>query len=411
MRIAQVAPLFEAVPPIGYGGTERVVSHLTEALVRQGHDVTLYASGDSRTSAKLVPITERALRGTSDWPDPAMPHVLAMERVAADADQFDVIHFHVDTLSLPYARRIATPSLLTLHGRLDLPGLPAFFSEFHDDTRLVSISNDQRRPLPTLPWLATVYHGIDVDLFPFVPEPKGDYLVFVGRISPEKRPDHAIEIARRAGMKLKIAAKVDAADREYFATTIAPLLTEPHVEFIGEVGDGDKGELLGNARALLFPIDWPEPFGLIMIEAMATGTPVIATRRGSVPEVVDHGVTGLIVDDVDGAVGAVEEVGTLDRAAVRRRFEERFSADRMASDYVRAYEMLLEERGRLPKPMPVVPAPRPVAVRPPAGRSVQANGFVTHRSSAAVSGTAAFERRARMAVAGSGEPVRPDGRS
>lgn len=405
MRIAQVAPLYEAVPPTGYGGTERVVAHLTDALVRQGHDVTLFASGDSRTSARLVPITERALRGTNDWPDPAMPHVLAMERVAAAAREFDVIHFHVDTLSLPYARRLATPSLLTLHGRLDLPGLPAFFSEFHDDTRLVSISNAQRTPLPTLPWLATVYHGVDPNLFPFVAEPQGDYLVFVGRISPEKRPDRAIEIARRTGMRLKIAAKIDAADREYFATTIAPMLTEPHVEFIGEVGDDGKGELLGNARALLFPIDWPEPFGLVMIESMATGTPIIAMRCGSVPEVVDHGVTGLIVDDVDGAVAAVEEVERLDRRAVRRRFEQRFSADRMAADYVRAYELLLAERAHAREPMLAGVGRQTATVRPSVLRARRGDGFVTHRQASRDGAAADWERRARTATAaGAREP-------
>lgn len=333
MRIAQVAPLYEPVPPAGYGGTERVVAHLTEALVRQAHDVTLFASGGSRTAAELVPVAERPLRESADWP------VLQMERVAALADRFDVIHFHVDALSLPYARRLRTPSLLTLHGRLDLPGLAAYFAEFGDGN-IVSISDAQREPLAGLRWLGTVHHGIADDTLEFAPEPAGDYLVFVGRISPEKRPDRAIEIARRAGLRLKIAAKVDPADRAYHERVIRPMLDDPCVEFLGEVCDDAKTELIGNARALLFPIDWPEPFGLILIESMATGTPVIAFRRGAVPEVVDDGITGLIVDDVDAAIEAVQRAGKLDRRLVRRRFEERFTADGMAREYAALYETL-----------------------------------------------------------------------
>jgi glycosyltransferase involved in cell wall biosynthesis len=338
MRIAQVAPLCESVPPRLYGGTERVVAYLTEALVQAGHEVTLFASGDSTTSAKHVPCCEQALR-LSGIHDATSSHVLMLEHVLQRAEQFDAIHFHIDSLPLPFARRMVTPSLLTMHGRLDLPDLPAVFAEF-DDVPLVSISDSQRAPLPKCAWIGTVYHGLPVDLHPFVATPE-DYVAFIGRISPEKRVDRAIEIARRVGMRLKIAAKIDAADRAYYEREVEPLLELPGVEYIGEIGEADKAEFLGNARALVFPIDWPEPFGLVMIESFACGTPVVAFRCGSVPEVVDDGVTGFVVDDVDGAAAALARIDALDRSRVREVFEQSFTAERMASDYVALYERLI----------------------------------------------------------------------
>jgi glycosyltransferase involved in cell wall biosynthesis len=348
MKIAQIAPLFESVPPKLYGGTERIVSYLTEELVRQGHDVTLFASGDSRTAARLVPCRPEAMRldpTVRDW----VPHFMPMlDQVRRRADEFDVLHFHIDFLHFPVIRPIAGRTVTTLHGRLDLPDLQPLYREF-SDVPLVSISRDQRRPMPPVNWAGTVHHGLPATLYPFYPFPEGDYLAFLGRISPEKRPDLAIEIARRAGIRLRIAAKVDRADEAYFREVIEPLLDDPLVEFIGEVGEGEKAAFLGNARALLFPIDWPEPFGLVMIEAMACGTPVIAFRRGSVPEVIDHGVSGWIVDDLDGAVEAVYNVGRLNRLQVRRRFEQRFTAERMARDYVAIYERLAS--GGLPVPV------------------------------------------------------------
>ena len=287
MRIAQVAPLCESVPPRLYGGTERVVAYLTEALVQAGHDVTLFASADSMTQAKLVPCCAQALR-LSGIHDANPSHVLMLERVLQRAEQFDVIHFHIDSLPLPFARRMVTPSLLTMHGRLDLPELPALFAEF-DDVPIVSISDAQREPLPSCGWSGTVYHGLPGDLHPFTATPQ-DYVAFIGRLSREKRVDRAVEIARRVGLPLKIAAKVDPSDRSYYETEVVPLLELPGVEYIGEIGEADKAEFLGNARALVFPIDWPEPFGLVMIEAFACGTPVVAFRHGSVHEAMEEGV-------------------------------------------------------------------------------------------------------------------------
>jgi glycosyltransferase involved in cell wall biosynthesis len=338
MRIAQVAPLIEAVPPQFYGGTERVVSYLTEELVRMGHEVTLFASGDSRTAARLVAGVPKALRLAGIHA--AEPyHLLLADQVLERAPEFDVVHFHLDYLHLPLARRASVAAVTTMHGRLDLPEVEAVFRRF-DDAPIVSISDAQREPLPVANWVATVHHGLPRDLHGFRPRP-GDYLAFLGRISPEKGIDAAVEIARRAGVRLRIAAKVDRADREYFEGRIAKLLAQPEVEYVGEIGDADKGEFLGNAIGLLFPVDWPEPFGLVMIEAMACGTPVIAFRRGSVPEVIDDGVTGFVVDDVPSAVGAVRRLGSIDRRHCRDEFERRFSAERMARDYLAVYARLI----------------------------------------------------------------------
>lgn len=339
MRIAQIAPLAEAVPPKLYGGTERVIWWLTEALVELGHDVTLYASGDSKTSARLVACAKTGLRlaGINDH----TASLLAMlERVRRDAGRYDVLHFHVDFLHFPTFRHLANKCLTTLHGRQDLPDFQPAFRTFRE-MKLVSISDDQRRPLPEGNFAGTVHHGLPQDLIPFDAE-GGDYLAFIGRISPEKRPDRAIEIAKRAGMKLKIAAKVDYADRAYFADKIEPLLDDPNIEFVGEIGDADKAAFLGGARAMLFPIDWPEPFGLVMIEAMAAGTPVITWPCGSTREVIEHGRSGFIVDSIEEAVAAVEAAGRIPRAGVRAAFEERFTARRMAEDYVRLYERMLD---------------------------------------------------------------------
>jgi glycosyltransferase involved in cell wall biosynthesis len=342
MRIAQVSPLFESVPPKYYGGTERVVSYLTEELVRHGHDVTLFASGDSVTKASLVAPCRRALRLDKHCVDQLAHHVLMMEMVAKQAASFDVIHFHIDYLHYPLSRRLDVPHVTTLHGRLDLPDLVDVYREFRD-VPVVSISHAQREPLAWANWQATVYHGLPPDLYRFRERP-GGYLAFLGRISPEKRVDRAIEIARRIGMRLRIAAKVDAVDRTYFAETIEPLLGGPYTEYVGEIGDGEKDDFLGNAYALLFPIDWPEPFGVVMIEALACGTPVIAYRRGSVPEVLDDGVTGFIVTELADAVAAAEQVSRLDRRRCRAVFEQRFTASRMARDYVGVYERVIKRR-------------------------------------------------------------------
>ncbi len=345
LRIAQVAPLDESVPPRLYGGTERVVSYLTEELVRLGHAVTLFASGDSRTSARLEPMCERAVRLDPRGPAGTALHVLMLERVFTRAAEFDVIHLYTDSLALPLARRQRTPCLLTLHGRLDMVGLPEVFAEF-SEMPLASISYAQRQAIPHANWIANVHHGLPLDQYVFVPNPQR-YLAFLGRVSPEKRVDDAIEIARRAGLPLKIAAKVDPRDAEYFARTIEPLLATPGVEFLGEIGDSDKGAFLGNAAAMLFPIDWPEPFGLVMIESMACGTPVIAYRRGSVPEVIDEGVTGFIVEGVEQAAAAVGAALRADRRRCRETVERRFSAARMAEDYCDIYRLLGEARCQL----------------------------------------------------------------
>ena len=345
MRIAQIAPLSEPVPPKLYGGTERVVSYLTEELVRQGHHVTLFASGDSETSAELAACCERGLRLDPQVRDPLAHHVLMLERVRRRATDFDILHFHTDYLSYSMIRDHCLPAVTTLHGRLDLPDLYPIYSEFND-VPLVSISEHQRLPLPPVNWVKTVYHGLPLDLYPFCERPSLDYVVFLGRVSPEKRPDRAIAIAWRAGVKLKMAAKIDRVDEEYFKTHIRPLLDKhtSHVEFFGEIELEERRALLGNALAMLFPIDWPEPFGLVMIEAMSCGTPVIAYRSGSVPEVVDDGVTGFVVNDEVDAVEAVKRVRILDRRAVRSRFEERFSVHRMVDDYVSLYKTWSRER-------------------------------------------------------------------
>lgn len=342
MRIAQVAPLVESVPPKFYGGTERVVSYLTEELVRQGHEVTLYASGDSRTCAHLTPVCETALRMCPGCADPMPHHLMLIEKVLQDADSFDVIHFHIDLLHFSAFRRHPTPTVSTLHGRLDLPDIVPLYREF-SDVPVVSISNHQRAPLPWLNWQQTIFHGLPEDLLEFHPGP-GSYLAFLGRISPEKRVDRAIRIAIDAGMELKIAAKVDKADRDYFDDAIKPLLDHSLVEFVGEITDREKGDFLGNACGLLFPIDWPEPFGLAMIEAMACGTPVIAYRRGSVPEVIDDGVTGFIVDSHAAAVAATGKLHELNRRRIRHVFDQKYTAARMAREYLSIYRNLPKYR-------------------------------------------------------------------
>lgn len=343
MRIAQVAPLFESVPPKLYGGTERVVSYLTEELVGSGHDVTLFASGDSQTSARLVAGCDRALWRDPDCRDTLPQHVRLMELVFREAWKFDVIHFHCDYVHFPLLRRSEVLAVTTLHGRVSPHDLGPLLEEY-PEVALVSISDDQRRPLPSANWKATVYHGLPRHLHTFRREAQ-DYLLFLGRISPEKRLDRAIEIARRTGRQLKVAAKIYDEDRSYYHNSIEPLLRDykSFVEFIGEVGGRDKDELMGNAYAFLFPIDWPEPFGLVMIESLACGTPVIAWSNGSVPEVLSDGVTGFVVDSVDEAVRAVGEVGHLSREACRRDFEERFDARRMTHDYVQVYSQLIQE--------------------------------------------------------------------
>jgi glycosyltransferase involved in cell wall biosynthesis len=342
MRIAQVAPLYESVPPKYYGGTERVVSYLTEELVRQGHEVTLFASGDSITQARLIAPCSQSLRLNQTCIDHIAHHIVMLEQVAQRASHFDIIHFHIDYLHFPLSRRHTTPQVTTLHGRLDLPDLIPLYQEFCD-MPVVSISDAQRQPLPWINWQGTIYHGLPEHLYTFCDQP-GTYLAFMGRIAPEKRVDRAIEIAKQLDMPLKIAAKVDAIDQEYFVSVVQPLLRHPLVEYVGEIGEGDKDAFLGHASALLFPIDWPEPFGLVMIEAMACGTPVIAYRRGSVSEVIDEGVTGFIVDTLEEAVRAVENVASLSRQRCREVFQERFSAARMAHDYVTLYRHLVEAR-------------------------------------------------------------------
>jgi glycosyltransferase involved in cell wall biosynthesis len=341
MNIAQVAPLYESVPPPGYGGTERVVSWLTEELVRLGHKVTLFASGDSRTSASLIPGCATSLRTSPNCRDFLAHHILMLEQVGKHRGEFDIVHFHTDYLHFGLCREWRINHLTTLHGRLDLPDLVPLYQEFKD-VPVVSISRAQRRPLPDAHWVANVYHGLPERSLEFHGAP-GTYLAFIGRISPEKRPDRAIEIAIGAGMRLKIAAKVDSVDQEYFESKIKPLLDQPNVDFVGEIGDEQKADFLGNAVACLAPIDWPEPFGLNMIESMACGTPTIAFRHGSVPEVIDIGVSGIIVESVEEAIEAVESVRLMSRAACRNAFEQRFTARRMAQEYVKLYERMIEE--------------------------------------------------------------------
>ncbi len=339
MRIAQVAPLYESVPPKNYGGTERIVSYLTEELVRQGHDVTLFASGDSVTKARLVAVSRRSLRLDKHCTDQMAHHVLMLEQVSQHAHEFDVVHFHIDYLHFPVSRRASVPHVTTLHGRLDLPDLVPLYEQFRD-MPVLSISNAQREPLPWANWQGTIYHGLPEDLFQFRPKP-GNYLAFLGRISPEKRVDRAIEIAKRTGIPLKVAAKVDPVDRDYFEREIEPLLRNSAVNYVGEISDKEKDQFLGNAYALLFPIDWPEPFGLVMIEAMACGTPVIAYDGGAVSEVIEEGRTGFIVKGLEDAAEAVRRVPELSRVHCREVFEKRFTATRMASNYLEVYERVI----------------------------------------------------------------------
>ena len=336
MKIAQVAPLYEAVPPKLYGGTERVVAHLTDALVDLGHEVTLFSSADAVTRAELVPVRDQAIRlDPAPLKSDQAAHLTMLAEVRRQQDRFDIIHFHVDLIHFPMFEAIAARTLTTLHGRLDLKDLPEVYRRW-PKYPLVSISDAQRAALPFANWIGTVYHGMPESQYKFTDKPRG-YLAFLGRISPEKGPDRAIAIAKRLGMPLKIAAKVDAADKAYFETTIRPLLDDPLIEFIGEIGDHQKSEFLGGATALLFPIEWPEPFGLVMIEAMACGTPVVGYRFGSAPEIIDDGITGFLVAGEDEAVAAVAKAPTLDRREVRRRFSRRFSATTMARGYLDLY--------------------------------------------------------------------------
>ena len=342
MRIAQVAPQIESVPPKHYGGTERIVSYLTEELVRAGHDVTLFASGDSVTNARLIPSCERSLRKNERCKDPVAREVLLVDHVIEYVNEFDRIHFHTGYLRFPICRYLPIPHVTTLHGRLDMPDMGPVFQRFRD-MPVISISNVQREPLPWANWQATVYHGLPADLYRFREQP-GSYFAFLGRISPEKRVDRAIEIAKRVKIPLKIAAKVDRVDRKYFKNTIEPLLKDSLVEVVGEIGDREKDEFLGKAYALLLPIDWPEPFGLVMIEAMACGTPVIAYREGAVPEIMDEGQTGFIVEELEDAVEAALRIPKLSRKRCREVFDQRFTITRMANDYLQAYERLINRK-------------------------------------------------------------------
>jgi glycosyltransferase involved in cell wall biosynthesis len=338
MRIAQVAPLTESVPPKLYGGTERVVHWLTEELVSLGHDVTLYASGDSITSARLEAPWPRALRLDGSVRDPNALHMLMLERVRQRADEFDFLHFHLDYYPFSLFARQSTPFVTTLHGRLDLPEHQPLFDTF-SAAPVVSISNSQRRPLPQAHWVQTIHHGLPERML--TPRPvTPSYFAFLGRIAPEKGVDRAIHIAQHCSTKLKIAAKVDKVDCDYFEEQVKPLIVSPRIEYIGEITDGEKSDFLSGATALLVPIDWPEPFGLVMIEAMACGTPVLAFRNGSVTEVIDSGITGEIVDTVAEAMCKIGSVLALDRGRVRRCFDQRFSARRMARDYTKIYRKL-----------------------------------------------------------------------
>ena len=343
MKIAQISPLMESVPPRLYGGSERIVSYLTDELVRQGHDVTLFASGDSVSSAKLVRCVPMALRLDANVRDPIPYYMLMLDRVREMADEFDILHFHIDQFHFPLFRPIANRTVTTLHGRQDLHDLKPLYVGF-SDMPLVSISNSQRKPIANANFAATVYHGLPLQMLKPTYKPSGNYVAFLGRISPEKRPDRAIRIAQALGVRIKIAAKIDKVDEAYFRESIAPLFNQPGVEYIGEIDERSKSEFLGQASALLFPIDWPEPFGLSMIEAMACGTPVLAFRCGSVPEIVDPGVTGMIVDTMDEAIRVLPQVLALDRRAVRQKFEQRFSAARMAKDYAQVYRSLVKQQ-------------------------------------------------------------------
>jgi glycosyltransferase involved in cell wall biosynthesis len=344
MKIAQVAPLYESVPPKLYGGTERIVSYITEELVRQCHDVTLFASGDSMTSAELVPMCPEALRLSEDVIDPLAHHVRMVEEVFRRKNEFDIIHFHIDYLHFPLSSRENIPNVTTLHGRLDMRDLVPLYRTY-PEMPVISISDAQRKPLPWLNWQGTVHHGMPEDRL-LIGSGSGGYLAFLGRISPEKGVDEAIGIAKRVGIPLKIAAKVDRADQKYFDTVIKAQLNHELIEYVGEIGYAEKNEFLGNAMALLFPIAWPEPFGLVMMEAMACGTPVIAYARGSVPEVIEDGLNGFIIGDVEEAASAIERLGRLDRLQCRRRFEERFTAKRMSGDYMAIYERMVAQSSK-----------------------------------------------------------------
>jgi glycosyltransferase involved in cell wall biosynthesis len=336
MRIAQVAPLWESVPPKLYGGTERIVSYLTEELVRLGHDVTLFASGDSVTRARLEAICARALRLNPEILNRDAPMTLLMEQALGKPGDFDIIHSHLDFIGFPLARRNPVPTVTTFHNRLDQPELEAVLREYAE-MPMVSISNTQRNPASWANWQATVYHGLPKDLYSLHPNP-GKYLAFLGRIAPEKRPDHAIELAKRVGIPLRIAAKVGAMDQEYFQTTIKPLLSHPLIDYVGEITDAEKHDFLGHALALICPYDWPEPFGLVLIEALASGTPVLAYRRGSIPEIIDDFSTGFICEGLDAMTTAIKGISEIDRQQCRRSFEERFTVERMVQDYLRVYE-------------------------------------------------------------------------
>lgn len=348
MKIAQVAPLIETVPPKTYGGTERVVHYLTEELVNMGHDVTLFASGDSLTRAKLVSVVAESLRTSPQPRDSIIWHQRQLMEVARRADQFDIIHFHTDFSHFSLMRYLSTPHVTTLHGRLDLPDFQVVFDEF-SDMPVVSISHSQRRPIRNANWVGTVYNGMPSENYTFQPEPD-DYFAFLGRFSPEKGPERAIEIAKRLGVRLKMAAKIDAVDEAYFSERIKPHLDHPLIEYVGEVDERKKDLLLGGAKALLFPIDWPEPFGLVMAESMACGTPVIAFRNGSVDEVMKDGVTGYIVESVDAAVQAARNISQIDRRGCRLYFQDRFSTEQMTLGYVNVYERLLRPRSAVAVP-------------------------------------------------------------
>ena len=343
MRIAQIAPLYESVPPRHYGGTERVVSYLTEELVKQGHQVTLFASGDSVTQAALVAPCERSLRTLPGCIDPLAHYAILMDEVLSRSAEFDILHFHIDHMHFPFTKNVGLPTVTTLHGRLDIPDLQPLYRHF-SQMPIVSISRAQRIPIPAANWVGNVYHGLPRDLHSLQTRPDKDaYAAFLGRISPEKRPDRAIRIASKAGIRLRIAAKIDAVDRAYFNSEIKPLLDLPGIEFLGEINESQKTEFLGNATAFLFPIDWPEPFGVAVIEAMSCGTPVIAFRCGSVPEIIDEGVSGFIVNSEEQAVDAIEKCRNIDRRICRAAFERRFTADRMAKDYIEIYRKLADD--------------------------------------------------------------------
>jgi glycosyltransferase involved in cell wall biosynthesis len=341
MKIAQVAPLYESVPPKFYGGTERVVHYLTEELVKQGHQVTLFASGDSNTSAELVSHIPTALRLSPECIDPIAHHIIQLQDVLERVDEFDIVHFHTDFIHFPFTNNMATPHVTTLHGRLDLPELQYVYNKFPLEP-VVSISKSQREPLPQANFVSTVYHGLLPDLY-FPGKGDGNYLAFLGRISPEKGLPRAIEIARASGVKIKIAAKIDKADQEYYEREIKHLLDDPLIEFVGEINEEQKCEFLGNALALVFPINWREPFGMVMIEAMACGTPVIAHAMGSVPEIIEPGKNGFIFQTVEEAVAIIKSLDSFDRSSVRKSFGERFTAQRMAQDYVTVYNRLIEK--------------------------------------------------------------------